>query len=132
MRASVRLGKNPTTGKTYPPLEDSTIDSREYLEDYNQTGDFYKSEKSNNHFSGQLDKSLDYEVKANSVEVGIQDDGRTPYKGKNGRYKNGIGNEDLAEALADQGRPVIGASDKTKKIVKNKVISEINRQFRKN
>jgi hypothetical protein len=132
MKASVRLGKNPTTGQKYPPLKDSTIDQREYLEDFNPTSSFYRSQKSNNHFTGQLADSLGIEVTQNNVEIGVQDDSRNPYKGPKGTFKDTPTNSEIAEHLADGGRPVIGINKKTKTIVKNKVIAEINRQFKEN
>jgi hypothetical protein len=86
IKASVRQGKDPETGKAYDVLKQSTINHRRYIAKYNFPGQFYSESKSNLNLSGQLVDSISFKADKGSNTVTIAPGGsRDSYYTKEGK-----------------------------------------------
>lgn len=131
--ASVRLGKDPSTGKDIAPFSgrspDSYIERRRFIAKKKGSGSNFRAKKSNLTLTGQLLNSIKHFVKGNRIELRATGKHR-PYTpdGKS------VDNSDLAKwhtegAGSLKKRRVIGINKKTVQIIQAKVRSFIRRSI---
>lgn len=109
-----RKGINPKTGRNYKRLTENWIERKSRLAGKNVTHRSYRKNKSNLTFTGQLIDSIRFFFNKTKFRVEIEVIGKhKPYIGVNGKnLGRSRTNADIAEALEDQGRPLVSLSKK--------------------
>ena len=109
VKAEARRGRPFNRSRSFPDLKSTTIDQREYLEQFNSTARTYSASRSNLTFTGQLIEAIVYELKQDqglySIEIQVADSERFSYRtGPNGTIKFlDLTNQELAEILDKKG-----------------------------
>jgi hypothetical protein len=128
--ASSRLGKDPTTLEAYAPFSgenpEKYIATRKRIAARNGKGSNFRPAKSNLTITGQLLNSIKAFVERGKVIIKASGEHKPYGKGKT------ISNEELARWHSDgkgpyPARNVVGISDKTRDIIKNKVRAFLRR-----
>lgn len=124
-----RLGKT-SDGSSFSPLSKSWIKRKASLADVNNTDEFYKKNKSNLTFTGQLLRSISYRIYQGTLTLGIYFKGnRNPYKGLVKSELDGPAtNTELAEQI-EKTRPFMFISEKMNKVLVNRVIRSLKRSL---
>jgi len=131
IRKVVRAGVSPVTNRRFPRLKKSTKSRRERLAQHNKTSKFYRRGKSNLHFTGQLLRGLEFDVRGKKVFVASRGK-RKPLKNEDGtRAKRNPSNEQVARYVAKQGRPFLGMEEKGKQKIREMVAREVRKKIRK-
>lgn len=129
-RKSIRQGKNPNSGESFPALSPEWIKRRNRIAPRNELAEFYRPRKSNLTFSGQLLDALHYksDTSDRSVTVKFLDSRRKPYRGvKNNELKGrGLTNKKLAGYISERIGEFIGLTEQMEK----RVTSIIERRVR--
>ena len=132
IKGSARTGKETESQKGFDDLEKSTIKNRDYLSRYNKTSSFYRRDKSNLTFSGQLLDSLKYKTNLRKGTVTVAPSGtRSPYRRKDGKAIKGQANTNTEVARHVSGsRPFMGTSKEMKQSILVLVRRELRRRLR--
>lgn len=91
------------------PLTKAWIKRKEFLSRFNQTDPQYQLGKSNLTFTGQLLRSLTHKI-VGTGKVDVFFDGEhDPYVNADGEsIGDSVGNQIIADGLAERGRPIVG------------------------
>lgn len=129
LKADIRKGINPKTGRNYPRLAKSTVKQRELYKDVNPTHPAFNASKANVTFTGQLVDSLKATITSfrNGVKVAIRATGI--HRGKNlirgGRSKS-VSNSKLVGFLEEAGYPILAISKRRLDIIAKKIARKLN------
>lgn len=103
--------KSIPLGSDLKLLKESTIKQRMWLQKYNSTDAAFEDGRSNLTFTGQLLNSLTHKILGRGILEIFFDGKHKPYKGKTktlGKEDKELSNEELAQYVADAGRPIVG------------------------
>ena len=127
---NARQGKT-NEGTSFDPISKSWIKRKAALADVNNTDEFYKKNKSNLTFTGQLLRSISYRIYQGTLTLGIYFKGnRKPYKGiRKAELDGPATNAELAEQI-EKTRPFMFISEKMNKVLVNRVIRGLKRSLK--
>jgi hypothetical protein len=129
----LRTGVSPANSSRLKPITKETKKKREYLSKYNATHEKYSSGKSNITFTGQLIEAITFKfIQPNTYEIFVEDSRHEPYKGKNGTIKSSATNATIAKGQKEQGRPMLGVTERMRAIVNRLMIRNLRRLLRNN
>lgn len=129
----IRTGKSPADGNSFKKLAKSTVKRRDWLAKYNATHEKYSKGKSNLTFTGQLVEAITFKFDGrNKYDIYVDGTRREPYRGKSGSYSSNIpNNQEVAKHQRQQGRPMLGITEKMRGIVNRLMIRNLRRLLRK-
>ena len=117
-------------GRSFPPLKNSTIKYRKYIEKYNNMSKDYSLRKSNVTMIGDLLNNIRVYIKSGLILIEAR--GRhKAYMGKRGRHKTRAPYSDILKGLWDLDRRLLGLSKESKKKIILEVKREVKRGLRK-
>lgn len=116
----------------FKPLKPSTIERRKKLAKANRTSRFFAPAISNLHFTGQLLRSLAFKIVGRKVFV-EPSGSRRPLKTLTGKRSTAKvpTNKQVAQHVADQGRPFLGVDESGKKAIRDVVVRHLRRIIRR-
>jgi hypothetical protein len=86
VRFEARSGKPLNDDRSFPNLQQSTIDNRKRLSKNNKTQQAFRPDFSNLTLTGQLQNAISFKkLKAGVYELFVKDNVRSPYKGGSGK-----------------------------------------------
>lgn len=129
LKREIRSGTNPKTGKNYRQLKESTIRNRRYLARNNPTHPQYSPARSNLTLTGQLIDGIKARFNKASGVLTIFISGKHPgYRGNSGKIKGSSKSRaEIAQALEDQGRPVLNISKRFTQFIVDRIERALRR-----
>lgn len=110
-----------------PPLSKDWIDRRKKLAAVNPTAEWFSPRRSNLTFTGQLIKSLFFDVRGTTVTLKFGDSVRTPYTNLNGTTgKQRLTNRKLSLYLTERHGSLIGLTEQ----MRDRVIKIVQKRLR--
>lgn len=121
VQAFTRTGKSLfENGAKLAPLSESYVKFRKRFK--GKTGEFFKPNKSNLTFTGQLIKSLKGSANVRKQSVSVF---------PTGQRSDGKSNKEVAQNVADNGRPFLGLDDKGVQRMTQIAIRDIRRNIKR-
>lgn len=130
IRYQARISKPLNNQDSFPKLKSSTIKTREYLSQYNDTHETFDASRSNLTITGQLLDSLKHSIKSAGVIVIAFTGMHRGYKTRTGHGED-IQNARLARYLSEIGFDVFDSSIKDNKKIKARIKSIVLRYLRR-
>ena len=130
-----REGDSLKTGKPFKPLTNATDRRKEMLAQLNKVSKFYVPGISNVTFTGQLLNAITFKLKnglaGKLINIFVKDSKRRPVKGLRGKKLKSKTNKQVAEEVAENGRPILGMDSEGTRQIKRILLSEIKKEIRR-